>query len=139
MAFDADALSDLAAGYAKGMTSIRGRRVQRLLKREFAGADFVATLVAADGQSAVLGVSASGAALCASDGRGPHACVVRWRHAASEALVTRFDLRRDSLPAAGSEAVPIRRLGGQGHRLSVPSAVPPELRDFVAAALDTLA
>jgi hypothetical protein len=31
-----DTLSVLASEYVTGMTSIRGRRVQRLLKREFA-------------------------------------------------------------------------------------------------------
>jgi hypothetical protein len=61
MPIDPDALTSLAGGYAKGMTSIRGRRVQRLLKREFAGADYVLVLQLESGAAAVLGLSARGA------------------------------------------------------------------------------
>jgi hypothetical protein len=41
MPINPDALSSLAREYAKDMTSIRGRRVQRFLRREFAGAECV--------------------------------------------------------------------------------------------------
>ena len=91
MPLDPTALTSLAREYAKGMTSIRGRRVQRLLTREFAGAEcvFVVQLDAAG--PAVLGLSASGAAYCCTDGRGKHASIVKWRHGSTEAVEARFD------------------------------------------------
>ena len=77
MPIDPDALSSLASEYAKDMTSIRGRRVQRLLKREFAGADYVLLAQVGSDTAAVLGLSASGAALCATDGTGKQASVFK--------------------------------------------------------------
>ena len=107
MPIDPDTLALLASDYAKGMTSIRGRRVQRLLKREFAGAERVLVVPVDGSVAAVLGLSASGAALCATDGRGPHAAVLKWLHGSAQGLETRFDLLKDSLPALGVNAVPI--------------------------------
>ena len=78
MPIDANALSALAAEYAKGMTSIRGRRVQRLLNREFAGAEYVLIVEVASVRSAVLGLSESGAGFVTTDGRGRHASVNKW-------------------------------------------------------------
>jgi hypothetical protein len=63
MPIDPDTLSSFASEYAKGMTSIRGRRVQRLLKREFAGAEYVLLTQVGSGAAAVLGLSASGAVM----------------------------------------------------------------------------
>jgi hypothetical protein len=109
MPIDPDTLSSLASEYAKGMTSIRGRRVQRLLKREFAGADEVAIVKAAAGAvpTAVFGFSATGAALCATDGTGKHASVIKWLHGSRSALETRFDLWKDSLPVLDSNSHPL--------------------------------
>ncbi len=106
MPIDPDTLSSLARDYAQGMTSIRGRRVQRLLKREFAGAEQVLLVQVGSGVTAVLGVSASGAALCATDGRGKLVSVVKWRHGSSEALETHFDLLKDSLPVLDTRSLP---------------------------------
>ena len=104
MPIDADALACLASDYAKGMTSIRGRRVQRLLRREFAGAEQVRLVRDESGTAAVLGFSPGGGAFCCTDGRGGHASVVRWRHGSTEALESRYDLLKDSLPLLGSHA-----------------------------------
>ncbi len=106
MPIDATALSSLAAAYAKGMTSIRGRRVQRLLKREFAGAEYLFIVELSSGRSAILGLSETGAAFCATDGRGKQASVVKWLHGSKEALEVRFDLLKDSLPALETELSP---------------------------------
>lgn len=113
MPIDSQALSSLAADYAKGMTSIRGRRVQRLLKREFGGADQVFLVQADSDSQAVLGLSESGAAWCATDGRGRHASVVKWRHGWTQALESRFDLLKDSLPLLAAETLPLTGRVGQ--------------------------
>ena len=120
MPIEPDTLSRLAGEYAKRMTSIRGRRVQRLLKREFAGADQVVVVEATGAvATAVMGLSATGAALCATDGTGKHASVVKWLHGASDALETRFDLWKDSLPVLASNSLPLADLLAQaGIRLS---------------------
>lgn len=106
MPIDPHTLSSLASDYAQGMTSIRGRRVQRLVKREFAGADSVSVLQVGPGTTAVLGLSASGAAFCATDGRGRQVSVVKWLHGSTQALETRFDLLKDSLPVLGTRSMP---------------------------------
>ena len=136
MSIDSDTLSSLAINYAKGMTSIRGRRVQRLLKREFAGAEYVLMVHVGTGTTAVLGLSESGAAFCATDGRGKHASVLKWRHGAAEALETHFDLLKDSLPALGSKTVALTGL--RGLHLSSES-VSPRARALAFKSLHTLA
>jgi len=103
---DPDTLSSLATRYAQGMTSIRGRRVQRLLKREFAGADHVLMVHVGSGSPAVLGLSANGAAFCATDGRGKHASVVKWLHGSTQTFETDFDLLKDALPALRTTLLP---------------------------------
>ena len=138
MPINPDALSSLAAEYAKGMTSIRGRRVQRLLKREFAGAEYV-FLVRNSAAIAVLGVSASGAALCQTDGTGKHASVVKWLHGSANALEAHFDLLKDSLPVLGVKSVPLSGLYSQVPVLVSENAVPAEARALVSAALRALA
>lgn len=104
MPIDPDALASLARDYAKGMTSIRGRRVQRLLRREFAGAAQVRLVRDGTGTAAILGFARSSGAFCCTDGRGSHASVVRWRHGSTEALESRYGLLKDSLPLVGSHS-----------------------------------
>jgi len=134
-----DTLSSLASEYAKNMTSIRGRRVQRLLTREFAGADHVLLAQLDTGAAAVLGLSPSGAALCVTDGTGKQAPVVKWSHGSSAALEVYFDLHKDSLPVLGSNSLPLARLRERA-RLQVPAnAVPPEAGPLVAKVLQALA
>lgn len=139
MPIDAETLAAIASEYATGMTSIRGRRVQRLLKREFAGAECVVVVRTGPGTAAVLGLSPSGAAICATDGRGKQASVVKWTHGSAAGLETQFDLHKDSLPALSVAERPLASLRGE-LRLHVPmSSVSPEMRPFLARALQVLA
>ena len=133
-----DSLSSLASDYAKGMTSIRGRRVQRLLKREFAGAEYVLTVRVGSGTTAVLGVSASGAAFCATDGTGKQACVVKWLHGSAQGRETRFDLLKDSLPVLSTGSLPLAGLHGEGRLHVRPGSVPARAGALVSLALQAL-
>ena len=112
MAIDTETLASLAAACASGMTSIRGRRVQRLVRREFAGADEVRLLQGEAGPATVLGLSASGAAICATDGRGRQACVLMWRHGSEQAVEIAFDLLKDSLPVLARRTRPLAAAAG---------------------------
>ena len=134
MAIDPSALAAIASEYVnvKGMTSIRGRRVQRLLLREFAGAELVQSVVLDDGQPAVLGLSSGGAALCATDGKGKHASVFKWSSGAAIAVEARFDLHKDSLPTSSSSeldptALPADIRRTLGIQVSLPHRSPSEL------------
>lgn len=139
MTIDASTLSSLASDYASGMTSIRGRRVQRLLKREFAGAEYVLTVQVGNGVTGVLGLSATGAAFCATDGRGKHASVVKWLHGSTQALETRFDLLKDSLPVLDTQSMPLAALRRQARLHASSGTVAPEARALVSMALQALA
>ena len=139
MPVDVNAVSALAAQYAKGMTSIRGRRVQRLLKREFAGAEYVLIVEVGSGGSAVLGLSENGAAFVATDGRGRQASVRKWLHRAEEATEVQFDLLKDSLPVLGSRTIPLASLPRSAD-LHIPSgSVPLKGSGFLSLALQALA
>jgi len=135
MPIDPDALAALASEYAKGMTSIRGRRVQRLLKREFAGAQYVLLARAGSGEAAVVGLSPGGAALCATSGKGKQASVVKWAHGSAVAFETQFDLHKDSLPALGTATVPLAGLLARARLQVPPGSVPPEARPLLSSAL----
>lgn len=139
MTISAEALASLASRYAQGMTSIRGRRVQRLLKREFAGAEQVLVVTIEAGAQAVLGLSDVGAALCTTDGRGPHASLFKWRHGSAQAIETRFDLLKDSLPALQSIALQLAEVASV-HRLRASlDTIAPPARALVDRALQALA
>jgi len=138
MPTDANALSALAAAYAKGMTSIRGRRVQRLVKREFAGAEYVLIVDVASGGRAVLGLSERGAGFVATDGRGRYAIVSKWLHGSKEAAEVQFDLLKDSLPVLGSRTIPLAGLPRRTD-LHIPAgSVPPVASPLVSVALQAL-
>ena len=139
MPINSDTLSSLASQYAQGMTSIRGRRVQRLLKREFAGAEHVLIVQVGSGTTAVLGLSATGAAFCSTDGRGKHASVFKWLHGAMEARETHFDLLKDSLPVLGTKSLPLTDLRRQAQVRVSKGSVPPQARVLLATALQALA
>jgi hypothetical protein len=124
MPIDPTELAALAGKYSKNMTSIRGRRVQRLVKREFGGADDVLDVQLGSGAPAVLGLSPGGAALCATDGTGKHAAVFKWSHDSADALEVRFDLHKDSLPVLETQTVPLEQLRAQV-RLQVPGTTVP--------------
>ena len=138
MPIDPKSLSSLASAYTKGMTSIRGRRVQRLLEREFAGAEHVLLAQACSGP-VVLGLSPYGAAICATDGKGKHVAVVKWAHGSTLAFETHFDLYKDSLPILGGDTLSIIQLR-ERTRLSVPAEnIPPQAGALVAKVLRVLA
>ncbi|MFD2473182.1 hypothetical protein [Amycolatopsis silviterrae] len=81
------------------MTSIRGRRVHRLVTRRMAGYDHVLPAVTADGAPALLALSADGrAAFCQTDGRGPSADVVTCGPTPGVTVTSAHDLTKDSLP-----------------------------------------
>lgn len=139
MAIDPDTLSSFARSCAKNMTSIRGRRVQRLLMREFAGAEHVLLAQLGSGTAAVLGLSASGAAVCATNGKGKSATVVKWSHGSPVALETHFDLLKDSLPVLRTNATPLDALRAQ-LRLALPlHAIPLAARASASKVLQALA
>jgi hypothetical protein len=139
MQINPETLSSLATDYAKGMTSIRGRRVQRLLRREFAGAEYVLVLEGGSGVPGVVGLSTTGAAFCATAGKGRHASVFSWLHGSKEALETRFDLLKDSLPVLSSSSVPLAGLRRQAHLHISAGSAPPEAGTLVAMAAQVLA
>jgi hypothetical protein len=139
MPIDVNSLSCLAADYAKSMTSIRGRRVQRLLKREFAGAEYVLVVEVASGGSAVLGLSEGGAGFIATDGRGRQASVIKWLHGSKEATQVQFDLYKDSLPVLETRIIPLASLPKRA-ALHIPAnSVLPEASHLVSVALQALA
>lgn len=134
-----DVLATLAATYAQPMTSIRGRRVVKLLKREFAGADHVLLTQAAHGGAAVLGVSAAGAALCVTDGRGAEAPIFRWAHGSSTVLQTCYDLHKDSLPVVSTGDLAFDTLRARGPWRVSPGALPSPTPALVARVFEALA
>jgi len=136
MPITADSLSSFATEYTKRMSSIRGRRVQRLIKREFGGAEFVLLAKSSAGEEAVLGLSPSGAAICITDGKGKQACVIKWAHQTTAAYETRFDLHKDSLPTLGSDQLSLVRLRERIY-LHVPAeSVPPGAAALVAKVVE---
>jgi hypothetical protein len=79
MPIDKDTLDSLARSYARTMTSTRGKRVYRLLMREFSRFDHVLPALAEDDIGALLALSdAGGAAICRTDGRGSSVAIAEW-------------------------------------------------------------
>jgi hypothetical protein len=102
MPIEADVLAATADAYVEPMTSIRGRRVRRLLMREFARYDHVLPATAEDGAAALLALGEDGrVALCRTDGRGPAAAVSEWARLEGATVTTSYDLAKDSLPILG--------------------------------------
>jgi len=96
---DKDTLDAIARTYVATMTSIRGRRVHRLLMREFARFDHVLAAVAENGTAALLALADDGsAAVCRTDGRGAAADVAQWARLDGATVTTAYDLLKDSLP-----------------------------------------
>lgn len=100
MPIEAKTLAAIARDYVRTMTSIRGRRIHRLLMREFAQFDYVVPAMAEDGNPALLALAGDGSSLavCQSDGRGKAAKVVRWARLEGAGVTTSYDLAKDSLP-----------------------------------------
>jgi hypothetical protein len=98
MPIDRDALAAIGRTYVAQMTSIRGRRVHRLIMRELARFDHVVPAVAEDGGATLFALGANGAAaVCRTDGRGPSAPMVELRLEGAT-VTTAYDLLKDSLP-----------------------------------------
>jgi hypothetical protein len=99
MPIDRDTLDAIARSYSATMTSIRGRRVYRLVMRELSRFDHVLPATAEDGTPALLALGADGsAAVCRTDGRGPAAPVATWSRLGGASVTTSYDLLKDSLP-----------------------------------------
>jgi hypothetical protein len=99
MAIERDVLDGIARTYVGAMTSIRGRRVRRLLLREFLRFDHVLPATTADGKSALLALATTGTvAVCQTDGRGPTATLAEWARLDAATVTTAYDLLKDSLP-----------------------------------------
>jgi hypothetical protein len=85
--------------YVAKMTSIRGRRVHRLLMREFSRFDHVLPVTAQDGTPALFAVAKDGSvSVCRTDGRGAAAAVAEWARLDGATITISYDLLKDSLP-----------------------------------------
>jgi hypothetical protein len=81
------------------MTSIRGRRVHRLLMREFSRFAHVLPVIAQDGTPALFAVDDNGSvSVCRTDGRGATAAVAEWARLEGATITISYDLLKDSLP-----------------------------------------
>jgi hypothetical protein len=99
MPIDRDTLDAIARTYSATMTSIRGRRVYRLVMRELSRFDEVFPVTAEDGTPALLALGADGAAaVCRTDGRGSAAPIAAWKRLDGATVTTSYDLLKDSLP-----------------------------------------
>ena len=100
MPIETQLLDAMARTYISPMTSIRGRRVHRLIMRVFSRYDVVVQAVAEDGSPVLLGMSEDGgaAALTRTTGRGPAADVDEWVQVDGPRATSSFDLTKDSLP-----------------------------------------
>lgn len=115
MTIDTDTLDAIASAYVVGIPSIRGRRVRRLLMREWAHFDHVLRVTTDDGSVALLALGDDGtAAACRTDGRGASVTLEAWASLQGARVSTSFDLSKDSLPVLGwtLEHPGFARLGG---------------------------
>lgn len=102
MPMDRTRLEAIATDYVCEMTSIRGRRVHRLILREFAGSEAVLAATAEAAGPALVAIKAHGAiAVCQTDGSGKAAPIVDLPAASPLTVTTQFDLLKDSLPIVG--------------------------------------
>lgn len=99
MPIDTQTLDAIARTFVVSMTPIRGRRVHRLLKREFSRFDHVIAAVTEDGAPALLALAQDGrVALCRADGRGATAGIAGWARLPGATVTTFYDMTKDSLP-----------------------------------------
>ena len=99
MPVDKAALDSNARRYASTMTSIRGRRVHRLLMREFSRFDLVVAAVAESGADVLLALTeGGGVAMCQTDGRGATLDISECSYLEGAAVTTSYNLTNDFLP-----------------------------------------
>lgn len=99
MPVDKAALDSSARRYASTMTSIRGRRVHRLLMREFSRFDLVVPAVAESGAGVLLALTeGGGVAMCQTDGRGAVVDIAECSYLEGATVTTSYDFTKDSLP-----------------------------------------
>ncbi len=99
MPVEKETLDAIARAYVAPMTSIRRRRVHRLLAREFSRFSHVLLAVAEDGTPALLALADDGgAAICRTDGRGAAVAVAEWTRLQGATVTTSYDLTKNSLP-----------------------------------------
>jgi len=99
MPVESKTLDAIARRYVKTMTSIRGRRVHRLLLREFARFDHVLAATTENGDPALLALAQDGGmAICWSDGRGAAADIAESSRGTDVTVTIACDLLKDSLP-----------------------------------------
>ncbi len=99
MPIERETLDGIARTYINAMTSIRSRRVHRLLMREFSRFDHVIPAIAEDGNPALLALAEDGsAAVCQTNGRGEAVTVAEWVRLEGTTVTTSYDLTKDSLP-----------------------------------------
>jgi hypothetical protein len=99
MPVDKEALDSSARRYANTMTSIRGRRVHRLLMREFSRFDLVVPAAAENGTGVLLALSeGGGAAMCQTDGRGAAIAIAECSCLEGATVTTFYEFTKDSLP-----------------------------------------
>ena len=95
MPIDRETLDGIARSYVATMTSIRGRRVHRLLMREFSRFDHVVPAMAEDGTPALFTLAKDGnAAICRTDGRGAAVAITHWARLEGATVTTSYDLAR---------------------------------------------
>jgi len=102
MPIDKPTLDAIARAYVIGMSSIRGRRVHRLLVREWVHYDRVLRATVEGGAVVLLALGEDGgAAVCRTDGRGTAVTIEAWARLDGARVSTSFDLSKDSLPVLG--------------------------------------
>jgi hypothetical protein len=99
MPIEEEVLDATVRTYVDTMPSIRGRRVHRLLMREFSRFDHVLPVTAEDGAPALLALGEDGSvSVCRTDGRGAAVAVAEWGRLEGATVTMSYDLTRDSLP-----------------------------------------
>jgi len=122
MPIEKQTLDTIARAYVASMTSIRGRRVHRLLMREFSRFDHVLPALAEDGTPALLALAeAGGAAVCRTDGRGAEAAIAEWACLQAATVTVSYDLLKDSLPIV-SWTIRHPGFAGAAGALTIPAA-----------------
>jgi hypothetical protein len=99
MPMNEEALEEVVRSYIEPMTSVRGRRVRRLLMREFASFDHVIPATTDADSPALVALSVDGRfSVCGTNGRGPTAEISACSNLREATVATSYDLTKDSLP-----------------------------------------